>query len=172
VIPKKGLTELHKLIQGTKNIGMSFEKGYLYAKTENSFLFIRLIEADYPDYRQVIQQNLDKTARLKRDDLLGALKRVSLMAHEKSKGVKLNIQPGLMTVASSNPDMGEARDEINLEYQGDSFEIGFNAKYMLDCLEVMNDDEIEFNFKDKTKPGLIQSARHKNHCYVIMPMRI
>ncbi len=172
VIPKKGLTELHKLIQGTKNIGMSFEKGYLYAKTENSFLFIRLIEADYPDYRQVIPQNLDKTARLRRDDLLGALKRVSLMAHEKSKGVKLNIQPGLMTVASSNPDMGEARDEINLEYQGESFEIGFNAKYMLDCLEVMNDEEIEFNFKDKTKPGLIQSARHKNHCYVIMPMRI
>ncbi len=172
VIPRKGLMELHKMLQGTKNIGISFEKGYLYAKAENSFLFIRLIEADYPDYRQVIPQSLDKVAKLKREDLLGALKRVSLMAHEKSKGVKLNIQDGLLSIASSNPDMGEARDEINLDYHGESFEIGFNAKYILDCLEVMKDDEIEFNFKDKTKPGLIQAAAHKNHCYVIMPMRI
>ena len=172
VIPKKGLTELHKMLQGTKNLGISFEKGYLYAKSENAYLFIRLIEADYPDYRQVIPQNLDKMAKLKREDLLGALKRVSLMAHEKSKGVKLNIQDGLLTIASSNPDMGEARDEINVEYSGEPAEIGFNAKYILDCLEVMKDSDIEFNFKDKTKPGLIQSAQHKNHCYVIMPMRI
>jgi DNA polymerase-3 subunit beta len=172
VIPKKGLTELHKMIQSTKNIGIAFEKGYLYAKSENAFLFIRLIEADYPDYRQVIPQNLDKTAKLKREDLLGALKRVSLMAHEKSKGVKITIQDGLLSVASSNPDMGEARDEINIDYTGESFEIGFNAKYILECLEVMKDADIEFHFKDKTKPGLIQSAGHKNHCYVIMPMRI
>jgi DNA polymerase-3 subunit beta len=172
VIPKKGLTELHKMLQGTKNIGIAFEKGYLYAKAETSFLFIRLIEADYPDYRQVIPQSLDKVAKLKKDDLLSALKRVSLMAHEKSKGVKLNIQEGLLSIASSNPDMGEARDEINIDYAGESFEIGFNAKYILDCLEVMKEADIEFNFKDKTKPGLIQSAGHKNHCYVIMPMRI
>ena len=172
VIPKKGLSELHKILQGTKNIGIAFEKGYLYAKSETAFLFIRLIEADYPDYRQVIPQSLDKIAKLKREDLLGALKRVSLMAHEKSKGVKLNIQDGLLSVTSSNPDMGEAKDEISIDYHGESFEIGFNAKYILDCLEVMKESDIEFNFKDKTKPGLIQTAGHKNHCYVIMPMRI
>lgn len=172
VIPKKGLTELHKMLQGTKNIGISFEKGYLYAKSDDSYLFIRLIEADYPDYRQVIPQNLDKVAKLQREDLLGSLKRVSLMAHEKSKGVKISVQNNLMTVASSNPEMGEARDEINMNYQGEAIEIGFNAKYIMECLEVMKDSEIEFHFKDKTKPGLIQSANHKNHCYVIMPMRI
>jgi len=140
VIPKKGLTELHKMLQGTKS--------------------------------QVIPQNLDKVAKLQREDLLGALKRVSLMAHEKSKGVKISVQNDLMTVASSNPDMGEARDEIGMIYQGESIEIGFNAKYIMECLEVMKDPEIEFHFKDKTKPGLIQAAAHKNHCYVIMPMRI
>ena len=172
VIPRKGLSELHKMLQGTKNIEIAFEKGYIYAKSENSFLFVRLIEADYPDYRQVIPQSLDKVARLKREDFLSALKRVSLMAHEKSKGVKLTIQEGLLSVASSNPDMGEARDELNIEYQGEPSEIGFNAKYILDCLEVMKDTDIEFHFKDKTKPGLIQSANHKNHTYVIMPMRI
>ena len=69
----------------------------------------------------MIPQNLDKVARLKREDLLGALKRVSLMAHEKSKGVKLNIQEGLLSIASSNPDMGEARDEINLDYHGENW---------------------------------------------------
>ena len=94
------------------------------------------------------------------------------MAHEKSKGVKLTIQDSLLSVASSNPDMGEARDEINIDYSGETFDIGFNAKYILDCLEVMKDSDIEFHFKDKTKPGLIQTMGHKNHCYVIMPMRI
>jgi DNA polymerase-3 subunit beta len=78
----------------------------------------------------------------------------------------------LLSIASSNPDMGEARDEIEIDYKGEPAEIGFNAKYMLDCLEVMKENEIEFHFKDKTKPGLIQSANHKNHTYVIMPMRI
>lgn len=172
VIPKKGLSEFHKMLQGTKNIGIAFEKGYLFAKSESAFLFIRLIEADYPDYRQVIPQNLDKKATVKKDDLLGALKRVSLMAHEKSKGVKLAIQDGLLMVSSSNPDMGEAKDEISIDYHGESFEIGFNAKYMLDCLEVMQDPEILFSFKDKTKPGILQSSTQQNHCYVIMPMRI
>jgi DNA polymerase-3 subunit beta len=172
VIPRKGLGELRKLVQGTKNIGIAFEKGLLFVKTDDSFLFIRLIEAEYPDYRQVIPQNLEKVAMLKREDLLGALKRVSLMANEKSKGVKFNIQDGLLSITSSNPDMGEARDEISIDYQGESFEIGFNAKYVLECLEVMNSEKIELTFKDKTKPGILQAADHKNHVYVIMPMRI
>ena len=141
-------------------------------KSEQAFLFIRLIEADYPDYRQVIPQNLEKVAKLKREDLLGALKRVSLMANEKSKGVKFGIQDGTLFITSSNPEMGEARDEISIDYHGESFEIGFNAKYVLDCLEVMTTNEIELHFKDKTKPGLLQASDHKNHCYVIMPMRI
>ena len=172
VIPRKGLGELRKLLAGTKNIGIAFEKGLLFVKSEQAFLFIRLIEADYPDYRQVIPQNLEKTAYLKREELLGALKRVSLMANEKSRGVKFGIQEGTLFISSSNPEMGEAKDEINIDYQGDSFEIGFNAKYVLDCLEVMNSNDLELHFKDKTKPGVLQAKEHKNHCYVIMPMRI
>ena len=144
----------------------------MFVKSQEAFLFIRLIEADYPDYRQVIPQNLDNVAKIKKDDLMSALKRVSLMANEKSKGVKLAIHDGILFISSSNPEMGEAKDEISIDYQGGDFEIGFNAKYVLDCLEVMKSDQLEFHFKDKTKPGLIQGANSKNHCYVIMPMRI
>jgi DNA polymerase-3 subunit beta len=172
VIPIKGLTEIRKLVQGTKNIGMAFEKGLLFVKTEGTFLFIRLIEADYPDYRQVIPQNLEKTATMKREDLLGALKRVSLMANEKSKGVKFALQEGILFITSSNPEMGEARDEVNTQYQGEPIEIGFNARYILDCLEVMGSENIEIRLKDKTKPGILQTTDQKNHTYVIMPMRI
>ncbi len=172
VIPRKGLAELRKLLQGTKSVGIAFEKGYLYAQSESTFLFVRLIEADYPDYRQVIPTGLDKAVKIKREDLQGALKRVSLMAHEKSKGVKITIQEGILAVSSSNPEMGEARDEIAIPYSGETFEIGFNAKYILDCLEVMTDTNIELKFKDKSKPGMLQGFDHRNHTYVIMPMRI
>lgn len=172
VIPRKGLAELRKLLPSTKNIGMAFEKGLLFVKSQEAFLFIRLIEADYPDYRQVIPQNLDHVAKIKREELTSALKRVSLMANEKSKGVKFAIHDGVLFISSSNPETGEAKDEIAIDYQGGDFEIGFNAKYILDCLEVMKSEQLEFHFKDKTKPGLIQGANTKNHCYVVMPMRI
>ncbi len=172
IIPKKGLSELHKMLQGTKTIGLAFERGYLYAKTDANFLFIRLIEAEYVPYRQVIPQDLNQTAKMNRAELLGALKRVSLMAHEKSKGVKFSFQDGLLTIASSNPDMGEARDEISIEYGGQPVEIGFNATYVLQCLEVMSAEWIDFKLKDKTRAGLLQGSGQPNHSYVIMPMRI
>ncbi len=172
VIPRKGLQELYKMLQGTKTIGLAFEKGLLFVQGENSYLFIKLIEADYPDYRQVIPKALDKKAVIDRDELNSALKRVSLMAHEKSKGVKFTFQPGLLSIMSSNPDMGEARDEIAIEYQGEIVEIGFNAAYILDSLSVTKEKEIEFNFKDKTKPGMLQPKGIQNQCYIVMPMRI
>ena len=149
-----------------------FDKGLLFVKSEHSFLFIRLIEADYPDYRQVIPQNLEKKFRIQREELLGALKRVSLMANEKSKGVKFQIGDGLLSITSNNPEMGEARDEIAIDYHGETFEVGFNATYLLDCLQVLNQPQVDLFLKDKTKPGILQGADQKNHCYVIMPMRI
>jgi DNA polymerase III subunit beta len=172
IIPKKGLTEIRKLLNGTKTIQLSFERGSLYAKSEEVYLSTRLIEAEYVPYRQVIPSDLNAIATTDRDEMLHALKRVSLMAHEKSRGVKFTFAPGLLTIASSNPEMGEAKDELNIEYTGETIEIGFNSRYLLDCLEVMTTPKIQIRLKDKTKAGIVQAENDESHTYVIMPMRI
>ena len=131
-----------------------------------------MIEGEYPDYRQVVPKSTDRQVTIPRDEFTSALKRVSLLAHEKSRGVKMSLQGSLLTISSSNPDMGEAREEIDVTYTGEAIEIGFNAKYLLDSLSVMTSDSLEFHFKDRLSPGIVREAGKQNHTYVIMPMRI
>jgi len=173
IIPRKGLLELKKLLDGANGtVGLSFERGNLFARFDHTYLFVRLIDGEYPDYRQVIPKVTEKLAVIDREGFNSALKRVSLLAHEKSRGVKLSLAAGTLTVLSSNPDMGDARDELDVAYQNDPIEIGYNAKYLLDCLAVMKADEVEFLFKDRFSPGILRGKDHPNHTYVIMPMRI
>jgi DNA polymerase III subunit beta len=173
IIPKKGLTELQKLLEeGDSSVGLAFERGYVFAQMNGTYLFIRLIEGEYPDCRQVIPKTTDRTAKIERELFTSALKRASLLAHEKSRGVKLAFKGSALTISSSNPDMGEAREEIDVDFTGEPIEIGFNAKYLLDCLAVMDTPLLEFRFKDRLSPGIIRAADKQNHTYVIMPMRI
>lgn len=176
IIPKKGLSEIRKLLEsdgtGENTVSLSFDRGYLFAKRGPVHLFVRLIEGEYPDYKPVIPTNTDKTAKVDREALIHALRRVSLLAHEKSRGVKLALQNGLLIITSSNPDMGEAREELDVDYAGEALEIGFNAKYLLDCLPVIQSQGIELRFKDRLSPGILQGSDQRNHTYVIMPMRI
>lgn len=173
IIPKKGLMELRKLLdQGDSTVKLAFERGYVFAQMNGYYLFIRLIEGEYPDYRQVIPKSAERLVQIDPIELNSALKRVSLLAHEKSRGVKLTLQGNSLTISSSNPDMGEAREEIDVQYEGDPIDIGFNAKYLLDCLAVVDCEKLEFRFKDRLSPGIIQGVGKQNHTYVIMPMRL
>jgi DNA polymerase III subunit beta len=173
IIPKKGLTEFRKLLdEGNTVIGLSFERGYFFAKLNTSFLFIRLIDGEYPDYRPVIPKNTEKRVGIDRQGFSSALKRVSLLANEKSRGVKLTLQESMLTISSSNPDMGEAREEVDIEYSGEPLEIGFNSKYLLESLNVMKAEKLEFCLKNQLSPGILREVGQENHTYVIMPMRI
>jgi DNA polymerase-3 subunit beta len=173
IIPKKGLSELRKLLEeGTTSVGLAFERGYIFAKTESTYLFIRLIDGEYPDYRLVIPKVADRVVKVDRETFNSALKRVSLLAHEKSRGVKLALQKGALTISSSNPDMGEAREELDVDYSGEALEIGFNSKYLLECLTVMKSERLEFLLKDRLSPGILKEEGLQAHTYVIMPMRI
>jgi DNA polymerase III subunit beta len=173
IVPKKGLSELRKLLSAEESqIGLSFERGYVYANLNGTYLFIRLIDGEYPDYRLVIPKTTDRVVKMDRETFTSALKRVSLLAHEKSKGVKFALQAGLLVITSSNSDVGEAREELEVDYKGDALEIGFNSKYLLDYSTVVEASEIEFHLKDRLSPGILRGAGQKNHTYVIMPMRI
>jgi DNA polymerase-3 subunit beta len=173
IIPKKGLSEFRKLLtEGKGTIGVSFERGYLFAKFDHSYLFVRLIDGEYPDYRPVIPKSADRFVKIGRLEFNSALKRVSLLANEKSRAVKLSFQANLLVISTSNPDMGEAREEVDIEYVGEPFDIGFNSRYLLECLSVMKSEKLEFHLKDRLSPGILLEEGQRSHTYVIMPMRI
>lgn len=173
IIPKKGLSEIKKLISdGESTIGLAFERGYIFLRLNSNYLFVRLIDGEYPDYRLVIPKSTDRVIKMDRQVFTSALKRVSLLAHEKSRGVKLTLQKGSLIISSSNPDMGEAREELDVDYTGEVMDIGFNSKYLLDCLNVMTAEGLELHIKDRLSPGILRGTENLNHTYVIMPMRI
>lgn len=179
IIPRKGLMEIRRLLdESESSIGLAFERGYVFASSDNpaarrrTFLFVRLIDGEYPDCRLVIPKSAERSVKVGREEFTAALKRVSLLAHEKSRGVKFAISKNLVTIFSSNPDMGEAREELDAIYEGEALEVGFNSKYLLDFLGVMKSSQLEFKLKDRLSPAIIRGDEEKNHTYVIMPMRI
>jgi len=174
IIPRKGLYEIKKLIDNSdyNEIEMAIEGAQLLFKTDSTVLMIRLIEGKYPNYKQLIPQNLKENISINRDKLLSSLKRVSLLSNQKSKGVTLNFSGGKMEITSNNPDLGDAKEELDVNYSGKDFKIGFNAKYILDVLANIESDEIDISLKDHLSPGLMRPNKDSSYTCVIMPMKI
>jgi DNA polymerase-3 subunit beta len=173
IIPRKGLNEIRKLIEGVEgNFELALEGAQLIVRKNKTVLMIRLIEGKYPNYKQLIPQNLKENISLKRDLLLSSLKRVSLLSNQKSKGVTFTFSQGKMEIMSNNPELGDAHEEIDVDYGGKEFKIGFNAKYILDVLSSMEDEDVNIELKDQLSPGLMRPNTDQNYTCVIMPMRI
>ncbi len=173
ILPKKGLLELRKFLESvTGDVGLAFEQGFIFVKAQHSFLFIKLLEGEFPDYRHLIPQTTKAPLLLDRNEFFSALKRVSLLVSEKSKAIKFSIESNTLIISLSNPEMGEAFDEMSISYDQEPLEIGFNSKYLLECLTVMKGDQLEFTLKDRLAAGVLTETKNKNHTYVLMPMRI
>lgn len=172
IIPRKGLIEIRKMLEGTTNLKMAFEGSQLVVRSENTTLMVRLIEGKYPNYQQLIPQKLNKKVNVNREVLLGSIKRVSLLSNQKSKGVTLSFSKGKMEITSNNPELGDAKEEIEVTYAGDDFKIGFNAKYVMDILGSFHDETVDLQLESQLSPGLLQPESDKNYTCVIMPMRI
>ena len=173
IIPRKGVMELKKLLDAYDG-DFSFrvdEKNITVVK-ENVELVIRLIEGQFPPYDQVIPKGGKRLATVERDSFMKALKRVSLMSSDKTKGVKISFSPGHIELSTSNPDFGEAKEDLEATYKGETFSVGFNARYFLDVLGVLDDEKVVLELKDDVSPCLIRSEFDKGLINVIMPMRI
>lgn len=173
IIPRKGLQEIYKLLENVDGtFKMAIEGSQLVVCHGNTVLMVRLIEGKYPNYRQLIPQNLSEQVLVKREALLSSLKRVSLLSNQKSKGVTLSLSNGRLEITSNNPELGDAKEEIEVEYKGSGLKIGFNAKYMMDVLSSINDEDIKIDLKDQLSPGVMRPKADKDYTCVIMPMRI
>jgi DNA polymerase-3 subunit beta len=173
IIPRKGLYEIRKLLDhvGGK-FEMAIEGSQLIVRYESTVLMVRLIEGKYPNYQQLIPQNLNRHAQVNREILLSSLKRVSLLSNQKYKGVTLSLSNGRMEISSNNPEMGDAKEEIEINYKGADLKIGFNARYILDILNSFDDDQVDLELNDQLSPGLMRPHNDANYTCVVMPMRI
>lgn len=175
IIPKKALIELAKLTAGAEGgIELSRDENHLYFEIQNRYLTSRMLAGQFPNYDLVLPKNNDKSIALNVDRVSQAIRRVALMADERSHGVKVDLTSGKLSITSQSADVGEAKEVIPLDYTGDNLSIGFNAQYVLDFLGVVGTDEVLFEFKDEQSPALLRPSGdgQADYKYVVMPMRL
>ena len=175
IVQKKTLLELGRLL-GESGDTVSFEKGenHLFFRFADRVLVSRMIDGQFPAYERVIPKGNDKAVEFDRDRLTSAVKRVALLANERSRSVKFQIDSGEVTVTSNSSEFGEAKEVIPVEYSGPSVTICFNAQYVLDFLAVAETDLVVLQFKDEMSQAVMKpvGADGYDYTYVIMPMRI
>lgn len=179
LIPKRGILEIKKIL-GEKDdqmeeIGIYFDPTHAFFKHGTSLMVIRLIDGEFPDYEEVIPKNNDKNLIFQKETIYSSLRRVSTMASERAEGVKLSIQKNMMELSSYHQDYGDAKEEVDIQYEGPPMEIGFNARYLLEALQSFDAEEIRMELKDEGSPGIVRPHTPQTlsqQLHIIMPMRI
>lgn len=177
IIPRKGLLELKRMIEKSKTAGIAIKDNHFIAKVDDSILAMRLIDADFPDYKGVIPKSSKRKSEINRENLLSALKRsVIMLSSGKFQGIKLKFENNKLELYANNPDVGSFQEEIDVTFTGEKIEIGFNAAYLIDALNSFSDKEIIFELEDEFNPGVIQRKKTQKDetrkLAVIMPMRL
>lgn len=172
IIPRKGVNELKKIAMQGGNFELAIGEKNIFARKGNETVYIRLIDGDFPDYTRLVPQKNDRFAIIPKKEFIGALRRVSLLSNERSRGVVLQLQSGHLEVSINNPDLGEAHEELKVDYQDDKIRIGFNAKYFLDVLDVLQDDQIILAIQNELAPCTVKAEKDAGYLCVLMPMRI
>ena len=173
ILPRKGLSELGKLLgESADKVTLSIAGSECVASIGDSVLSMRLVEGKFPDYQKVIPEEPSRVVRVQRDALLQPLRRVSIMSSERARSVRLNVDRERLEISASNPDMGEATEEVPVDYRGEKLEVGFNAKYLIDVLAVLPEgSDVEIGLSDELSPGVVR-AGDAGYTYVVMPLRI
>jgi DNA polymerase-3 subunit beta len=174
IIPRKAVGELRKVLEGgEEDLEILVGDGVSFARRGAVEMSMRLIEGEFPDYNQVIPEKSERTCYVEVSSLMAALRRISTVSSERTKGVRVQIEPGRMELSTINPDVGEASEELEVEYSGDAVGIGFNARYLLDALNSFPaESRIEIGLTDEVSPGVIRLADSASYCYIVMPMRL
>lgn len=172
ILPKKAAVELRKLLEGcSDDVSLSINRNHIFFTIEGTVLTSRLIEGTYPNYEQVIPKNNEKKVTVDKLSFLKALRRTSIMSRERTNAVRLDLEPGKITLISMNPDIGEAREEIAAQYKGDPITIGYNARYVMDILQAMEGESVIMELQEPLSPTLLQEENNKDYTCVVMPMR-
>ena len=172
LIPKKGLTEVAKFLDAEGDVKIGIKDNNFVVKREKETLIIRLLEGEFPQYGDIITKVDGHDIQMDRQLFLMMLKRMSILSSDEYKGVIFHFSKDKLMINSTNPDIGESKEDMDIAYQGDSIEVMYNPKFFIDTLSVMKEDNVVLHVTDEEKPCKIEGEKDKSYLSVIMPMRI
>lgn len=173
ILPRKGLEEIRRVIDAEKGaVTLSISAGIALVQVGPVELSMRLVEGEFPDYQQVVKKEGKRVFSAEHAEFLGALRRVSILSSEIAKGVRFDLTSGRLCLSAQSPEHGEAREEIDVHYDGEEFSIGFNSRYFLQALGVMSGaGRVEVAVSDEVSACLVRSEDDPGYLYVLMPLR-
>jgi DNA polymerase-3 subunit beta len=174
IVPRKGISEIRKLLEDAEGeIGVAFEEGFLVLENRTTKLAIRLIDGEFPDYNQVIPKDTGSEARISCTLLAQALRRVVLLVSDKNKCVRFDFSKNHLRLSSASPELGEATDDLEIEYSGKPISVGFNAKYLADFASSIGEDcGLVIELHGELGPGKFLVDGDESAFGIIMPMRL
>lgn len=173
IIPRKGVQEIKKFCEHHKNLFIGFEEKQAVIKGDHAILIIRLMNGDFPDFRNLLQIiNREKFIEINRLVLLNAMRRMNLFTEDRFNVVKCHIENNEMTLSSQSMDLGSAKEVHHVKYSEDSIKLGFNGKYFIETLQVMTCENVKLFIEGKDRPCLVYSENEPDFISIIMPMEI
>ncbi|MEN8134830.1 MAG: DNA polymerase III subunit beta [Thermodesulfobacteriota bacterium] len=173
LIPRKGVMEIRKFCEGSELVSLAFENNQAVIKTESSLLIIRLMNGDFPDYRNIINIiELDKFIEINRQTLINSMKRMILFTEDRFNAVKFHLEKDSLMLSSESMDIGNAKDILNIGYVGETMNLGFNGKYFVEAMQVMSSDNVRAYINSEESPCLLKGVDDEGYISVIMPMKI
>ncbi len=173
ILPRKGIAEMGSLSEEgqDREILFGIHQENAFVRTESFSMLMRLVQGKFPDYRSVIPSQVEACLELEAPVLEQALRRVAVLSTEKSRGVRMAVEPGKLIMYSTSPELGEAQEELDAVYSGEPFEVAFNVKYLMDVLQILT-GSIVMKFGKGLKPCLIHDKNDSRYLYVVMPLRL
>ncbi len=173
LIPKKGVQELKKFCDNRDSVDISFEEKQLVAKDDESVMVIRLKKGEFPQYRAIVDAvQLDRKIQIERIPFLDSLKRINIFTEDIFHTIQLEIENGKMILSSQNVDLGNAKDIQDVQYDGESLKLGFNCRYFIEALQVMECDSVDAYINSNNSPCLIKSDVDEGFLAIVMPMQL
>jgi DNA polymerase III subunit beta len=172
ILPRKGVLELQRLLDGEGEIEMAIGTNHVRVQIGEVRFTSKLIDGKFPEYSRVIPNDPPRIMLADRDILRAALQRTAILSNEKYRGVRLTFAPGLLTVQAHNPEQEEAEDQVEVGFSGEEIEIGFNVSYLLDALAAVDTEQVEVGLTDANSSCLIRAPGNVSVKYVVMPMRL
>ena len=173
IVPRKGIMEMARLLESDDlDITIAIGDNAIRATTANTVFTSKLVDGRFPDYRRVLPKGGDKIVIASRNHLKQALTRASILSNEKFRGVRIQLENGLLKITANNPEQEEAEEIIDVEYNNQALEIGFNVSYLLDVLNNLKSDDVRITLIDGNSSALIENHLEEDSMYVVMPMRL
>jgi len=173
IVPRKGVLELQRLLGELEDhVTLSIGGNHLCIESTEYVMTTKLVDGRFPDYNRVIPKNGDKVILADRVELRQALNRTAILSNEKFRGIRVNLASGVLHLSANNPEQEEAEESVNVDYEGDSLEVGFNVVYLQDVLGVLQNEKVRITLHDGNSSALLDEPGAEDTVYVVMPMKL